>query len=166
MRVFVIGLLALGLVSVAAAKQPPRSISTAGATLRVPAGWHAVIAKTPSCDPERLIVVSSAPIRISANGRVAAPRRRQVVILLLEDREVQDRPAGNLRRPVRFAIAWDDLVRLEPARYCGAPNAPASMHYFKTRERYLGFIVYPGADTGPQTRARTLSVMDSLLVHA
>ncbi len=157
----VIGLLAFA-APVAAATRPSRTISTAGTTLRVPTGWHAALARTPSCDPERLIAVSSAPLRISESGRIAAPHRGQVVILLLEDRYAQDRPAGDLRRPDHFAIAWNRLVRLEPSAFCGSPNAPASMHYFRSRGRYLGFIVYPGATIGSRTRATTLAVMDSL----
>jgi hypothetical protein len=158
------GLLAVGSLSVASATGTSSTISTAGVTLRVPAGWHAAPAKTPDCDPERLIAVSSARLRISASGRVAAPGPRQVVILLLEDRYVQDRPTGNLRRPVHFTIAWNRLVELEPSGYCGSPNAPAAMHYVKTHGRYLGFIVYPGAGIGSSIRAKTLSVMDSLRV--
>jgi len=160
----VFGLLALGLVPVALATQPAQTISTAGTTLRIPAGWDAVIAKTPDCDPERLIVVSSGPLRITASGQVAAPRGAQVVILLLEDRYVQDRPAGDLRRPVHFTIAWSSLTRLEPGGYCGNPNAAASMHYFRTHGRYLGFVVYPGAGIGSSIRAKTLAVMDGLRV--
>jgi hypothetical protein len=38
------------------------------------------------------------------------------------------------------------------------------MHYFKTHGRYLGFIVYPGADVDARTHAATLTVMDSLRV--
>jgi hypothetical protein len=160
----VVGLLALGSASAAVATRTPATISTAGVTLRVPTGWHAAIAKTPNCDPERLIVVSSARLKISAGGQVAAPGTGQVVILLLEDRYVQDRPTGDLRRPVHFTIAWDRLVKLEPGGYCGSPHAPASMQYFKTNGRYLGFIVYPGAAMGSSTRAKTLAVMDSLRV--
>jgi hypothetical protein len=111
-----------------------------------------------------LIAVSSAPLRISGSGRIAAPQRGQVVILLLEDRYAQDRPIGDLWRPAHFAIAWNRLVRLEPSAFCGNPDAPASVHYFKTRGRYLGFIVYPGTTIGPRTRATTLAVMDSLRV--
>lgn len=160
----VAGLLAFGSASVAAATRTPSTISTLGVTLPVPTGWHAAIAKTPQCDPERLIVVSSARLKISASGRVAAPSPGQVVILLLEDRYVQDRPTGNLRRPVHFTIVWNRLVKLEPSGYCGSPNAPASMRYFKTHGRYLGFIVYPGAGLSSSIRAATLTVMDSLHV--
>jgi hypothetical protein len=151
-------------LSVAASTGTPSTISTGGVTLRVPAGWHAAVAKTPDCDPERLIVVSSARLKITASGHVAAPGTGQVVILLLEDRYVQDRPTGNLRRPVHFTIAWNRLGRLKPSGYCGSPNAPAAMHYVKTHGRYLGFIVYPGAGIGSSIRAKTLTVMDSLHV--
>jgi hypothetical protein len=160
----VAALLACGSLSVAAATGTPSTISAVGVTLRVPAGWRAAVAKTPDCDPERLIVISSARLKISASGHVAAPAPGQVVILLLEDRYVQDRPTGNLRRPVHFRIAWSRLVKPEPSGYCGSPTAPAAMHYFKTDGRYLGFIVYPGAGIGSSIRAKTLTVMDSLHV--
>ena len=108
--------------------------------------------------------MSSTPLRISADGHVAAPRHGQVVLLLLEDRYVQDRPVGDLRRPLHFTIAWNRLTRLEPGGYCGNPNVPASMHYFKTHGRYLGFIVYPGTGITSTVREETLAVMDSLRV--
>jgi len=165
-RLLVIALLTFGAAPAALATEPSRTISTAGATLRIPPGWHGAVARKPDCDPERLIVVASAPLHISSSGQVARPRAGQVVILLLEDRYVQDRPVGDLLRPAHFTIAWNKLARLEPGRYCGSPNAPASMHYFKTHERYLGFIVYPGARIGPRTRAKTLALMDSLRIGA
>jgi hypothetical protein len=163
----IVSVLALCLTPLAlGVTQPSRMVSANGVTLRIPAGWDGAVARRPDCDPERLIVVSSAPLQISASGQVQAPRQRQVVILLLEDRYVQDRPVGDLRRPTHFAIAWNKLVRLEPNRYCGNPNAPAAMHYFKTHGRYLGFIVYPGAAVDAQTRATTLAVMDGLRAGA
>jgi hypothetical protein len=58
------------------------------------------------------------------------------------------------------------LTRLKPARFCGNPDAPAFMRYFETRSRYMGFIVYPGAQTVQQVRAETLAVMDSLRVSS
>jgi hypothetical protein len=162
-----IGYLALAAAPVSLAMRASATISTAGATLSIPSGWHAAVARTPSCDPERLIVMSSAPLRVSASGQVAAPRSGQVVLLLLEDRYVQDRPSGDLRRPAHFRIAWNSLVRIKPSGGpCGNPNAPAYMHYFKTHGRYLGFIVYPSKKIGPRTRAKTLAVMDSLRVSA
>jgi len=163
-RLLVIGLLACSVAPVAQATQPPETISTAGAALRVPAGWHAALAKTPACDPERLLVVSSAPLRIGPGGQLATPRKGQVLILLLEDRYRQDRPLGDLRRPGHFTINWHRLVRLKPI--CGDPNAPAFLRYFKTHGRSIGFIVYPGARIDPQTRAKTLAVMNSLRVSA
>jgi len=143
--------------------QPSRTIITAGLTLRVPAGWHAVVGGAPACDPERLIVVSSAPLRISAGGQLAPPRKGQVVILLLEDRSRQDRPSGDLRRPTHFSITWNRLVHVSPT--CGNPDTPAFMRYFKTHSRYIGFIVYRGAQIGSNTRSKTLAVMDSLRVR-
>ena len=163
-RLLVIGLLAFGATPVALAAQPSQTISTAGATLRVPTGWHGAVARTPACDPERLIVVSSEPLRIGSGGQLAPPLRGQVVILLLEDRYRQDRPSGDLRRPTHFSISWNRLVHVKPI--CGAPDTPAFMRYFKTHGRYIGFIVYPGARIGPQTRAKALAVMDSLRVSA
>jgi hypothetical protein len=161
-HLLVIGLLTFGATAVALAAQPSRTISTAGAMLRVPAGWHAAVARTPACDPERLIVISSAPLRIGSDGQLASPVRGQVVILLLEDRYRQDRPSGDLRRPTHFSIPWSRLVHAKPI--CGDPDTPAFMRYFMTHGRYLGFIVYPGARIGPQTRAEALAVMDSLRV--
>lgn len=85
-------------------------------------------------------------------------------MLLLEDRQVQDRPSGDLRLPRHFEIVWNDLRTLEPDGYCGNPRGPAAMHYFKTHGRYLGYIVYPGTSVGRQTREQTLALMDSLHV--
>jgi len=39
------------------------------------------------------------------------------------------------------------------------------MRYFKTHSRHIGFIVYPGAQIGSNTRSKTLAVMDSLRVR-
>ena len=164
MRLLLPALLALVIATAAPGATNGRDVSTAGLTLRVPDGWYAAILKTPSCDPERLIVVSSAPLSPSSGGHVAPPSVGQVVMLLLEDRYAQDRPVGNLKRPARFKVRWNNLVRLEPAGYCGSPNAPASMRYFKTHGRYLRFIIYPGPKLSAATRARTLAVMDSLRV--
>jgi hypothetical protein len=141
-----------------------RIISTTGVTLRVPTGWHAAVSRTPDCDPERLIVASSEPLRISASGGVASPTGRAVIVLLLEDRQVQDRPSGDLRLPRHFAIAWNYLRTLAPDGYCGNPKGAAAMHYFKTHGRYLGYIVYPGSNPGRRVRAETLALMDSLRV--
>jgi hypothetical protein len=158
------GLLMLGSAPAGFAARPAASISSAGATLGVPLGWHAVVARTPNCDPERLLVVSSAPIRPGARRVLAAPVDGQVLILLLEDRYRVDRPVGDLRRPVHFSVAWDHLTGLKGA--CDAPSGPAFMRYFRAHGRYIGFIVYPGAHLGPATRARTLQVMDSLRVSS
>jgi hypothetical protein len=163
-RLFVIGLLALCAAPGVLAAQRTQTISTAGTTLRFPAGWHAVVARTPACDPERLIALSSAPLRIGPGGQLSPPRKGQVLILLLEDRSRQDRPFGDLRRPAQFSITWNRLVRVKPI--CGNPDTPAVMRYFKTHNRYIGFIVYPGAQIGSNTRAKTLAVMDSLRVSA
>ena len=147
-------------VSVALAAPP--AVSASGVRLKIPAGWHATVSKTPSCDPERLIVSSSAPLHVTASGRVAAPEPTDVVVVLLEDRHV--RPLGDLRRPAHFSVRWNRLVRVRGD--CGLPNAPAFIRYFKTQGRYLGFIVYPGAHVGKATRAKTLALMDSLRVSA
>jgi hypothetical protein len=142
----------------------PRTISTSGVRLVVPVGWHVAISTTPSCDPERLVVISSAPVRFHPGGRLKAPGGGDVLVLLLEDRYIQDRPVGDLRRPTHFSVTWNRLVRLKAV--CGLPNAPAYMRYFKTHGRYLGFIVYPGERVGETTRVKTLAVMDSLRVSA
>jgi hypothetical protein len=157
-------LLVLAGSAAAATRAPGRTISTTGVTLRLPTGWHAAVSRTPDCDPERLIVASSEPLRITASGRLASPRRRTVIVLLLEDRQVQDRPSGDLRLPRHFKIVWNDLRTLAPDGYCGNPKGPAAMHYFKTHGRYLGFIVYPGRNVGLRVRAQTLAVMNSLQV--
>ncbi|MGH2887063.1 MAG: hypothetical protein ACRDPA_30955, partial [Solirubrobacteraceae bacterium] len=120
----------------------------------------------PNCDPERLIVISSRRLRVSASGQIAHHRPSEVVVVLLEDQWAQDRPSGDLRRPARFRIAWHRLANLKQNRCSGLPNSPASMHYFKTRGRYIGFIVYPGAQIHARLRAQTQSIMDSLRVSA
>jgi len=87
-----------------------------------------------------------------------------VLILVLEDRYRQDRPVGDLRRPARFSVTWSRLARLK--QFCGNPDAPAFMRYFRARGRYIGFIVYPGRHVSSRTRADTLDVMDSIRVEA
>lgn len=151
-------------VHVALASAPTKVVATAGVTLRVPAGWHAAVARTPICDPERLIVASSAPIRTNRTGRLVSPPAGQVLILLLEDRYRQDRPFGDLRRPAHFIVTWSRLVHIKPR--CGMPNSPAYMRYFKTHARYIGFIVYPTRRINAEVRAGTRAIMDSLRVTA
>jgi hypothetical protein len=161
---FVVCLLALAGSVTAASGTSGRTVSTTGVTLEVPTAWHAVVSRTPACDPERLIVASSEPLQISAAGRIASPTSRAVIVLLLEDRQVQDRPSGDLRLPRHFRINWHDLRRLEPDGYCGNPKGRTAMHYFKTHGRYLGYIVNPGRNVGLRARDETLALMDSLRV--
>jgi hypothetical protein len=161
----VAGVVAFALVaSTASAASHTSEVSTSGVHLVVPAGWHATVARTPQCDPERLIVASSGRLRISATGHVASPLPGEVSVLLLEDRQAQDRPIGNLRRPRHFTVGWASLRTLSPDGYCGNPKGPAAMHYIKTHGRYLGFIVFPGSHVRAPTRAKTLALMDSLRV--
>jgi hypothetical protein len=161
---FVVCLLALAGSATAATSKPDHTISTTGVTLRLPTGWHAAVSRTPDCDPERLIVASSERLRISASGRVASPTGRAVIVLLLEDRQAQDRPSGDLRLPRHFNVDWSYLRTLAPDGFCGNPKGPAAMHYFKTHNRYLGYIVYPGSNVGRRVRTQTLTLMDSLRV--
>lgn len=156
---------ALGVaMSPALAASPGRVVSTSGVRLALPAGWQAIVAKTPQCDPERLIVASSGRLRVSANGRVSSARPEQVIVLLLEDRLSVDRPVGDLRRPRHFTVDWGGLRTLSPDGYCGNPKGAAAMHYIRTSGRYLGFIVYPGSRVSAATRTQTLALMDSLRV--
>jgi hypothetical protein len=158
------GVASVAAASAALAASPDHEIATSGVGLVVPAGWHATVAKTPGCDPERLIVASSGRLRLSAGARVEAPQPGEVIVLLLEDRLAQDRPVGDLRRPRHFNVAWANLRTLSPNGYCGNPRGPAAMHYIKAHGRYLGFIVYPGARVRASARAKTLALMDSLRV--
>jgi hypothetical protein len=139
-----------------------RTISTAGVSLQIPAGWQAQVSKTPTCDPERLIIASSTPTRIERNGRLSSPAAGAVLVVLLEDRYRQDRPVGDLRRPRHFSVTWNRLVHLEPC--CSMPASPAYMRYLQAHGRYLGFIVYPGGAVGAKTREATVTLMDSLHV--
>lgn len=157
-------LLALAFSSAALAT-PGRMIATSGTRLTLPVGWHASTSKDTACDPERLLAVSSAPIRFRSAGHLAAPARGQVLVLLMEDRYVRDQPVRDLRRPKRFFVTWNHLRHLDGGTGCGLPAVPAYWRYFKTHSRYLGFIVIPGARTSHTTRAKTLAAMDSLRVR-
>lgn len=148
------------LVAAAPARSAERSVRSAGVSLRVPAGWHAAVAPTPACDPERLIAVSSAPLR----RHFALPRAGDVLVFVLEVRLRADRPVGDLRRPAHFAVDWDNLRRLEPC--CKAPTAPSYLRYVKQNGRYVGFVVYPVGRISAATRAETLRVLDSLMIRA
>jgi hypothetical protein len=164
MKALLAAVVSVCLLAATATASSGREVVTSGVRLAVPAGWHAAVAKTPQCDPERLIVASSGRLRISATGRVASPRAGDVIVLLLEDRQVQDRPSGDLRRPRHFTIDGESLRTLAPDGYCGNPRGLATMHYFKTHGRYLGFIVYPGSGLSASARAKSLALMDSLRV--
>lgn len=160
--VAVVALLAPGAVA-AGTPGKGRTVSTAGVSLQLPTGWQARISKTPACDPERLIVASSARTQIGPNGRLPSPRGGAVLVVLLEDRYRQDRPVGDLHRPKHFSVSWNHLAHIKPS--CGLPASPAYMHYVKTEGRYLGFIVYPGSALDATTRAATITLMDSLHVN-
>jgi hypothetical protein len=141
---------------------PGATVATNGTSLRVPAGWHAAVSKTPGCDPIRLIVASSAPLRITANGTVPRPSRGDVTVLLLEDRLKIDQPHNAPPRPAHFVVRWNELREI--TSICGNPKPPAYMFWFRTNARYLGFIVDPAGTISQATRARTLALMDSLRV--
>jgi len=159
-------LLALALSPAALSAVRGRVVSDAGVRLAIPAGWHASTSKSTICDPQRLLVASSAPIRFRPGGHLAPPARGQVLVLVMEDRYVQDRPVGDLRRPTHFTVAWDRLRHLDGGRACSLPDAPAYLRYFKARGRYIGFIVFPGSRVSSATRATTVAVMDSIRVGA
>jgi hypothetical protein len=153
-------------VGVGGAASPVRTVSAAGVSVQLPAGWVGRRSSTPGCDPRRLLVASSSRPGVRAGGGIAAAARGQVIVAVMEDVQVQDRPVGDLRRPRHFQIDWSSLRILAPDGFCGNPKGPAVMHYFKTRGRYLGFIVYPGRNVTARTRAQTLALMDSLRVAA
>jgi hypothetical protein len=154
----------LAAVAAGVAVSAPRRISSAGVSLQLPPGWAGKASRTRGCDPRRLLVASSSRLRISATGRIGSPRAGEVLVAVMEDIQVQDRPVGDLRRPRHFQVDWAYLRTLAPDGFCGNPKGPAAMHYFKTHGRYLGFIVYPGRRVTAQTRAQTLEFMDSLRV--
>ena len=133
-------------------------VHTHGVTVDVPAGWHVTRAAPGYCDPERLLVVSSAAIRSAKNGNIAAPARGQVIVAVLEDHAYK--PAGDLRRPRHFAIDWQSTREIAPC--CGTPDGPASMHWFKEGGRYIGFIVYIGRGVTASHRAATERMVDGL----
>lgn len=159
-------LLALAGSPAAVSAARDRVISDGRVHLTIPAGWEASSSKSTICDPQRLLVASSAPIRFRSSGHLSAPGPGQVLVLVMEDRDVQDRPAGDLRRPNRFTLAWSGLRHLDGGSACGLPDAPAYLRYFKTHGRYIGFIVFPGHRVISRTRAKTLAVMDSIRVDA
>jgi hypothetical protein len=132
-------------------------VHTHGVTVDVPAGWHTAQARG-DCDPEQLLVVSSAPIRHTKSGGFARPSPGQVLVFLLEDHAFK--PAGDLRRPRHFRVAWQTKHGLEPC--CGEPDGPASMHWFRQRGRYLGFVVFINGDVPATRRATTEHMLDSL----
>jgi hypothetical protein len=141
-----------------------RIVSFAGVSVQAPTGWYAVAAPTPGCDPERLIAVSSAPLRPYEQHRgFALPRRRgSVLVFVLEVQVRGDRPVGDLRRPRHFAVDWTHLRRLEPC--CEAPTAPSYLRYVRQHGRYIGFVVYPVGRVGAATRAATGRLVDSLTI--
>lgn len=122
------------IVTAAPAGSAGRTVSVAGVSLGVPAGWHAAAALTPNCDPERLIAVSSAPlIPYEEHRGFALPRRGEVLVFVLEVRLREDRPIGDLRRPSHFTVEWEHLRRFEPC--CQSPTAPPNTHSLTIRRR-------------------------------
>jgi hypothetical protein len=160
-HVLLVCLVTLALCStVAAGPTKTRNVTSAGLQLTVPAGWHVDQNKLLSCDPQRLLLVSSQPIRTARTGGLLAPDSGQVLIFVMEDHA--NLPAGNLHRPTRFSVDWNRLFHLKGS--CGTPDTPASMHWFHTQGRYLGLTIFPGPRISTKTRAQTIAVMDSLRV--
>jgi hypothetical protein len=157
-------LLALAVSPAALSAARDRVISDSGVRLTIPAEWDASSSKSTICDPQRLLVASSAPIRFRSGGHLAAPARGQVLVLVMEDRYLQDRPADNLRRPSHIRVAWNQLRHLDGGSACGLPDGPAYLRYFKTYGRDIGFIVFSDRRVSSTTRAKTLAVMDSIRV--
>jgi hypothetical protein len=133
-------------------------IHTHGVTVDVPVDWQIAHDAHGYCDPEKLLLVSSAPIRHAKNGNIAAPARGQVIVAVLEDHAFK--PGGDLRRPGHFAIDWQSTREIAPC--CGTPDGPASMHWFRQGGRYLGFIVYIGRSVPAARRAATEHMVDSI----
>jgi hypothetical protein len=165
MKRALIGATACALITVAPAGSAARTVLVAGVSVRVPAGWYAAAAPTPTCDPMRLIAVSSAPLRPYEGHRgFALPRRPgAVLVFVLEVRIREDRPVGDLRRPTHFTVDWDNLRRLEPC--CQSPTAPSYLRYVEQRGRYIGFVVYPIGRVSTVTRSQTLQLLDSLTIR-
>ena len=161
-----VGVVLAVVASTAGATVRDRAIAAAGVRLVLPARWHGSSARDAACDPRRLLVASSAPIRLRPGGAPAAPGGRQVLVVVLEDRYAQDRPLGDLRRPKQFSVAWDRLRRLDGGSACGLPAAPAYLRYFEAHGRYIGFAVFPGSRPAAATRAQTLALLDSVRVSA
>ena len=157
---------AAGLLVVASGAAPSLAVvRVSGVSVRLPAGWQWAVARTPQCDPQRLLVASSAPVRIGAGGRLAAPGAGVVTVLVVEDVQVEDRPVGNLRRPRHFTIDWGNLRTYEPDGFCGNPRGAAAVHYVKLGGRYIGLIVHPGVGVSDLVREQTLALLDSLRVE-
>jgi hypothetical protein len=165
MRRALVGAIACALITVAPAGSTGRIVLVAGVSIHVPAGWYAAPAPTPTCDPMRLLAVSSAPLRpYEAHRGVALPRHSgQVLVFVLEVRVREDRPVGDLRRPAHFTVDWDNMRRLEPC--CGSPTAPSYLRYVKLQNRYVGFVVYPVGRISTTTRSETLRLLDSLTIR-
>jgi hypothetical protein len=161
-HLLLVGLLALTLCPAAGAgRTGTQKVESAGVQVTIPASWRADTNKALSCDPQRLMLLSSQPIRTARTGGLLAPTRSQVLIAVVEDH--MNPPSGNLHRPARFSVDWNHPVRLKGSS-CGSPDAPALMHWFRTDGRYLGLTVYPGSHISAATRAQTIAVMDSLKV--
>jgi hypothetical protein len=160
-QLLLLGFLALALCPAAGAgRTGMQKVESAGVQVTIPAGWRADTNKALSCDPQRLMLLSSQPISTAHTGGLLAPTRSQVLIAVVEDQV--NLPSGDLHRPARFSVDWNHPVRLKGS--CGSPDAPASMHWFHTDGRYLGLTVYAGSHIPAATRAHTIAVMDSLRV--
>ena len=129
------------------AAPPAHVVSSHGLSLRLPAGWRGGAASD-DCDPVLRLRVSSP--------------RGDVVVYLLEDRV--NAPAGDLRRPARFAVGWSRLERLEGC--CETPGGPGWLRWFRQRGRLLGFLVHPRGSPRAAVRAQTDALLDSLRVQA
>jgi hypothetical protein len=131
--------------------------------LAVPHGWHAVRANPSvrsTCDPVELIAVGSQAPRLGPEGW-RAPRRGQVLVLVEVDHV--NHPAGPLRRPAHFQVAWTHLQRL--AGCCGTPAGRGVTFWFRQQGHLLGYVVVAGRNVPLARQRATERLLDSLRIR-
>ena len=128
--------------------------------LLVPHGWHS-LRMSPTvhatCDPVTLMVAGS---REPTMGRLGwrAPARGQV--LVLDEVDHVNEPAGPMRRPRHFHVPWSRLQLL--AGCCGTPRSPGATFWFRQQGHLMGLVVLAGRGTTAATRRATERMLDSL----
>jgi hypothetical protein len=150
----------------AGAAAPPR-VGAAGATVALPAGWHATRPEQGSTNPLTRIVVASAPIHwdLTSSCQVAAytfPKTAVAIVVVEWTRSLGGMKIGfGPRRPRHFTPASLPIQRPTAIECFDGPGGSAE---FAEHGRSFAAYVLLGPKAPASLAARARAVLDTLRV--